>query len=80
MKYVLLLCSIITFNAGARTTANFIQAINQDVQREIKKDDEKFKKEALRKPASVESGHQPVIQETPKLDKNIRQIGGPDKW
>lgn len=80
MKYVLLFCAIFAVGAWAKTTANFNQALTQDLQREIRKDDEKFKKKALRSPASVETEHAPVIQETPKLDKNIRQIGGPDKW
>jgi hypothetical protein len=61
------------------TKIDFSQAINEDLEQDIKKDDEKFKKEAARGPASVSPEVNPRIEDTPKLDKNIRQIG-PNKW
>lgn len=76
----ILLCSLVLVSsvAWSKTTINFNQALQEDVQKEVK-DDEKFKKEASRGPASVETEHEQVIDEPSKLDKNVRQIG-PNKW
>lgn len=82
MKHILLFSIIITTSAFAKpTVVNFNQVLNEEVQTEIKKDDERFKKDHNRSPASVESTRESsqIIEEVPKLDKNVRQIG-PNKW
>lgn len=80
MKYLLLLSLFASASAWGKTTViNFTQVLTKDLQTDIKKDDEKFKTERSRGPASVEPEGQSVILEVPKLDKNVRQIG-PNKW
>ncbi len=76
----ILLCTLVLVSTGAwsKTIINFSQALQEDVQKEVQ-DDEKFKKEANRGPASVETEHEQPIDEPSKLDKNVRQIG-PNKW
>lgn len=78
MKIILCTLVLVSSVAWSKTTINFSQALQEDVQKEVK-DDEKFKKEATRGPASVETEHEQVIDEPSKLDKNVRQIG-PNKW
>ncbi len=81
MKYILCLIVIISFSANSKTKTktDFNQALNEDVKNDIKKDDEKFRKQATRGPASIQTEHENPIEDTPKLDKNVRQIG-PNKW
>lgn len=80
MKYLLLLTFLISNFAFSESKVNFNKALQEDLKTEIKKDDFKYKKKSHRAPASVESDSPPVIiQETPKIDKTIRQIG-PNKW
>lgn len=79
MKWVLILSVITVTSAFGKTTTDFSKALNDDLRRDIRKDDEKFRKESFRRPASVEAAEAPVIEETSKIDKNIRQIG-PNKW
>ena len=80
MKYLLVLSLFVSASTwGKPTVINFTQVLTEDLQTDIKKDDEKFKTEQSRGPASVEAEGQSVIQEVPKLDKNVRQIG-PNKW
>lgn len=80
MKLIFCLCMLMSVTAFAKPTKiDISQAINEDLEQDIKKDDEKFKKEAVRAPASVSPEVNPRIEDTPKLDKNIRQIG-PNKW
>jgi hypothetical protein len=57
----------------------FNQVLNDDVHKEIKNDDDKFKQEVQRAPASVQPQVRPVPKAPSKLDKNVRQIG-PDRW
>lgn len=68
-----------SFSALAKSPANFNEALLKDVEKEIKKDDESFKKASARAPASVEGEYDHPIEETPKIDKNVRQIG-PNRW
>jgi hypothetical protein len=79
MKTLFILCLILSVSAFAKSAMDFNQALNDDVTRDIRKDDDKFKKESFRRPASVEIDTENVIEETPKLDKNVRQLG-PNKW
>ncbi len=79
MKLILCLMVLVSFSTFAKTKIDFSQALNQDVEQDIRKDDEKFKKEATRGPASVQTEQENPIMETPKIDKNVRQIG-PNKW
>lgn len=79
MKLILCLMVLVSFSTYAKTKIDFSQALNEDVEQDIRKDDEKFKKEATRGPASVETEQENPIVETPKIDKNVRQIG-PNKW
>lgn len=76
MKIILCTLVLVSNMAWSKTIINFNQALQEDVQKEVK-DDEKFKKEALRGPASVEVEKElPVVE---PLDKNDQQIG-PNKW
>lgn len=79
MKILFGICLILSVTGWAKSAMDFNQALNEDVTRDIRKDDDKFKKESFRRPASVEAEHENVIEDTPKLDKNVRQIG-PNKW
>lgn len=79
MKLILCLLVLVSFSTFAKTKIDFSQALNEDVEQDIRKDDEKFKKEATRGPASVQPEQATPIVETPKIDKNVRQIG-PNKW
>ena len=76
----IILCSLVLISTvvWSKTTINFNQALQEDVQKEVK-DDEKFKKEAIRGPASVEIEQKEPLNEPSRLDKNIRQIG-PNRW
>ncbi len=78
MKIILCALVLVSSVAWSKTVINFNQALQEDVQNEVK-DDEKFKKQATRGPASVEVEHEQVIDESSKLDKNERQIGR-NKW
>jgi hypothetical protein len=77
MKYAICLFLIGGTTSWA-TTVDFNKAIREDVRKEIKKDEHKFKKEAKRAPASI-SVEGPILKEPSKIDKNLRQIG-PNKW
>lgn len=79
MKLILCVTLLMSFSAYSKTKIDFSQALNEDVEQDIKKDDEKFKKEATRGPASVRPEQDVQIEDTPKIDKNVRQIG-PNKW
>jgi len=79
MKYFMCLCLLVSSVAWSKTAKNFNQAITDDFQKEIKKDEDKFKKPVMRGPASVEPMPAAVIKEPSKIDKNIRQIG-PSNW
>lgn len=79
MKLIICLAVFCSFSAFAKTPTNFNEALLDDVKKEVRKDDEKFKTPASRSPASVETKHEHVIEEIPKIDKNLRQIG-PNKW
>ena len=80
MKFAMItiLC-VMSATTWAKREVDFNKALLNDVEKEIKKDDEYFKKPASRGPASVEVEAERNIQETPKIDKNVRQIG-PNKW
>ena len=73
---ILLASSLTTF---AKTPTNFNESLLREVEKEIKKDDYSFKKPSSRAPASVQEKYDHPIQETHKIDKNVRQIG-PNKW
>lgn len=79
MKLFICLTILVSMNAYSKTKIDFSQALNEDVEKDIKQDDDKFKKEANRGPASVQTEHENPIQDTSKIDKNVRQIG-PNKW
>jgi hypothetical protein len=78
MKFILCLTVLVSANSWSQTIKNFNKALQEDVQKEIK-DDDKFKKDMNRTPASVEVEKEPMIDEPSKMDKNVRQIG-PNKW
>jgi hypothetical protein len=64
--------------ASAAFGKDFNSVLLKDVQKDIVKDDQKYKQtKVTRGPASVVA--EPIIQEESKLDKNLRQIG-PKRW
>lgn len=80
MKIMIIFALMTTSIAWSKSSiTKFNQALSDDVQKDILKDEDKFKTKSSRSPASVPEEVQLPIQETPKLDKNIRQIG-PNKW
>ena len=79
MKYFLCLSLLAVTSVHAKSIKDFNQVINQDVKSEIRKDEDKFKKVSSRSPASVKAQPEGPTQETPKIDKNVRQIG-PNEW
>lgn len=79
MKFILSFLLIISATAYSKSTViNFNQVLNEDVEKDIKQDEEKFRK-ATRAPASVRPLKIMPQNENSKLDKNVRQIG-PNKW
>ena len=76
MTNVLGFCLLFSFGVSAKTPSDFNKTLTDDVRKEIRKDEEKFKRRA---PASIETVHENKIQDTPRLDKNLRQIG-PNRW
>lgn len=78
MKYLLTLSLCLPTLCWSKSQVNFTKALTQDVQEEIKRDEDKFRKVIKRGPASVQEV-EPVIEDNPKLDKQVRQIG-PNKW
>lgn len=79
MKLLFIFCLTLSIGGWAKSMMDFNHALNDDVSRDIRKNDDKFKKEALRAPASAEEEHENVIEDVPKIDKNVRQIG-PNRW
>lgn len=79
MKLAICLTLLVSFSAWSRNTMDFSRVLTEDLKHDLVKDDDKFKKTSSRGPASVSPSIEPVIEETPKIDKNIRQIG-PNKW
>lgn len=71
---------ILSSTVFARTSVeSFNKALIKNVESDIQKDDERFKKpSASRGPASVET-REPVFYENQKVDKNVRQLGR-SKW
>ncbi len=78
MKFILCLTVLVTTSSWSQTIKSFNKALQEDVQKELK-DDDKFRKEVTRGPASVEMKKGTVTDEPSKLDKNVRQFG-PNKW
>lgn len=79
MKIILCLLLASPLVWAKSTKINFNEALIQDVEKDIKRDDEKFKTDIRRGPASVEVEKLPTVKEESKIDKNVRQIG-PDRW
>ena len=79
MKIIVCLSLLISSVAWTKSTQNFNKAITDDFQKEIKNDEDKFKRPVMRGPASVEPTPASAIKEPSKIDKNIRQIG-PSNW
>ena len=79
MKFILSILLMISASAYSKSTViNFNQVLNEDVEKDIKQDEEKFRK-ATRAPASVTPEKSMPQDENLKIDKNVRQIG-PNKW
>jgi hypothetical protein len=77
MKFIILLSISASFLL-AKSPADFNAELLKNVQKEIQKDDEKFRTQRPeRRPASVEPIEH-AIEEPPKIDK-VRQIG-PSNW
>lgn len=80
---IILCFTILTSVAWAKTPTkiNFTEALMQDVESDIKQDEDKFRARPFRTrgPASVEEVSAPIPKEENKIDKNVRQIG-PSKW
>lgn len=80
MKLLIFLLMTSSFAWSKPTHINFNEALLQDVQTDIRKDEDKFKAEPNRGPASVEQVEvDPIIKEELKIDKHNRQIG-PKNW
>jgi hypothetical protein len=80
MKLLILLLMTSSFAWSKPTHINFNEALLQDVQTDIQRDEDKFKAEPKRGPASVEQVEvRPTFKEEPKIDKHNRQIG-PKNW
>ena len=80
MKYALCLSLLwMASSLYAKSTEEFNKTLLNEVRKEIKKDDDSFKKPVQRGPASVGPNPNRVIVEPLDIDKNVRQIG-PNKW
>lgn len=74
---LLILSTLLTSLAFAKGVQDFNGALLKDVQKDIAKDNDSFRrKEPVRRPASVD--HREIRDES-KLEKSIRQIG-PRSW
>jgi len=72
---LLLLNSFAVSFIHAKTMKDFNQSLMIEVDKEMTKDDEQFKKPSLRAPASVDEEREYEIKGPSKIDKNIKQIG-----
>lgn len=81
MKFILCLLVASSSIAWSKPTKiNFNEALMEDVQADIQKDEERFRNDVRRGPASVEEVEvKPFIDEESKIDKKDRQIG-PRNW
>lgn len=76
---ILFVLTLFTIQAFAVTPRDLSKELSKDIQQDIQKDDDKFRKTSSRAPASVDSLDERKIEDTPKIDKSVRQIG-PNKW
>lgn len=80
MKFILCMLMASSFAWSKPTQINFNEALMEDVQADIQKDEERFRSDVRRGPASVEEVEvKPFIDEESKIDKKDRQIG-PRSW
>jgi hypothetical protein len=79
MKNIIYLSVLVSYSAWPNSIKEFNQALNQDLKTEIRKDEDKFKKNFSRTPASVPDTEKSKLEEPTKIDKNVRQIG-PNEW
>ncbi len=79
MKSLFFVTLLFSLSAFAKSPAELSKELSKDIQKDIRKDEDKFRKTVSRIPASTDPIEEPRIDETPKMDKNIRQIG-PNKW
>lgn len=79
MKNLILMMLFIPTLLWASSVEELSQKIGEDVKRELKKDEDKFRKTPVRLPASVPVVEKIKPEEPSKIDKNVRQIG-PNEW
>jgi hypothetical protein len=79
MKKFILIILLSSTHTWSSSVEDLSRKIGEDVNSEIKKDEDKFRKHPARFPASVPVVEKIKTQEPSKLDKNIRQIG-PNEW
>lgn len=80
MRYLALFLLLNSMSAFSKDISEFNKLMTQDLKSEITKDEDRYKVRT-RAPASVaaEEPQKRPIEETPKIDKTIRQIG-PNNW
>lgn len=79
MKILIIFTLFTSFSAFSRPVDDFNKALLQDVKTDVQKNEDRFKQERNRGPASVQENPERKIEEPQKIDKNIRQIG-PNRW
>lgn len=80
-KLIFFIALSVSLNSWAnKSLKEFNETFHREIDREIKKDEDKFKKSPIRGPASVpDVVERPMMKEPSKIDKNVRQIG-PNEW
>ena len=79
MKILIGLLIILPTISFGKSLKEFNSIITKEVDREIRKDEDKFKVPSRRAPASVSPVKEEVLEEPKKIDKTVRQIG-PNSW
>ena len=79
-RVLILSFSLFALNLYAKSMRDFNEALYVEFEKEISKDEEKFKAKPSRAPASVEEESiKKDIKPPSKLDQNVKQLG-PSEW
>jgi len=79
MNKLILIILLISTYSWSSSVKELSHKIGEDVNLELKKDEDKFRKTPVRLPASVPVVEKIKPEEPTKIDKNVRQIG-PNEW
>lgn len=79
MKLILFTMLFLSLPVLAKSNQDFNKVLLEGVKKDIRKDEDSYKKQAVRAPASVEVEVVSQPEVPTKVDRNVRQIG-PNRW